>query len=314
MLKRALITNVLVFASMLSAIGSANANEIDPKVEAGPDQAIEKDAEAPDIMDWVMEEVLPAFGNLKNLQFAQAPILSASFMKAGGALNSCRVEANITQLKEIKYNIIKIPSYIDGSVDIGSEKKINFSFLCGEINVEPGVKNLYFRVYFTNQGEASRYNLEIHMMEQTQKILQMEYIDFKAKVITKEEQILVTYNGEAMPYLESYEEYKRGDVYQIPVALWKEKGSSVRGQLPTEDQGLKFIPASLEKSIERIELKGEMKSLFPIGDSEGRSVYTDYFFNMDGKLYKLEDQMMLPLIRTVLIGAEDRALLLNKKN
>lgn len=278
---------LLCFSFLFAA--NLHANEVGPTVE-------EKQEKEDDIMDWVMEEVVPAFDGFNNLQFLSVPTVDFVFNRESFAIASCAAEVSVEQLKTITYQFLKIPTYVDGTADIGANRRIHFAAKCGEDNFKAGVSHFKVRVYFTENGELATYNLVYHILDQSQKLLQMKYIDLEIRITQGEFPLLLSLSNEKVDYLPEYEKFRDGDSYNLPMSLWKEKSSSGYS-VPSEDAGLTEIPTQKLVTNKKMDVHMKMESLFPIGNKAGEHIYTDYYFCFTGSQYSNEEDGSFPFFR-----------------
>ena len=282
---------------------TANNQEIDPveSEQAEENSSEEKDSSEEDdstFIDFLITEVIPAFGGFEHIFLTTKPSFSAQFTQNGLVLANCSLEFKLKQLKPINYQVTEGKSdNFAVNMSIGQLRWLFFNTSCKENNTSAD-KN-HFNISFSIKDENledSYYELGVNAFDKNQLKIKLHSIKMEVIIEEVDQEILVSSYGDVMNFSKALEEYKDdGDIYILPVDLWKPLNNKLRPSNLQKNND--FIELIKVKITDIINIDGAAQLTFPTSVNNVTK-YTDVLAPIKGRMFvpKEEDDDIIPVI------------------
>ena len=287
----------LLFFTIIISLQSAIAEEEtanDPQQEdtSESEQTEEDSSEDKDLtfMDFLITEVIPAFGGLEHIFLTTKPSFSIHFTQGGATLIDCSLELKLKQLETIQYRIIDSDTdNFPVNMNIGQPKWLFFNASCGEQSISPD-KN-HFNIFFTVKDENledSYYELGVNAFDKNQLKIKMHSMEMEVIIEEVEQEILLSSYGDIMKFSKALEEYKDdGDTYILPLDLWKPLNNKLKSSNLQENND--SIKLKKVKVTHIIDIDGTAQLTFPTSVNNVTE-YTDVLAPIKGQIFIPEEE------------------------
>lgn len=230
-------------------IGNSVLNE-EPDVKIlKKDETSANTSEEEALMQFLMEEVIPAFGGFQDLLFSNKPSFDIHWTPQGMQVKNCSFEVQLKQLRTIRYNLADIELYgFQSNAEIGDPRFLFVQISCGETNNVADTARFNIKFFVTDEAQnPSSYSLKINTMEQEQLQIKLDSIDMDVEIETVDYVLVLGPHGhiEILPressllqifeenqaYTEVIEEGQSGEdveseqiknMYDIPISVWNQ--------------------------------------------------------------------------------------------
>ena len=249
-----------------------------------------------EMIPFLLNEIIPAFGGLKSLMLSSKPSFSIHVTNRGVELTSCSVKTKVKQLKPIRYAVSEAEiQEFQVEMDIGEPRWLLLEISCGEKS--PMIDTEHFHVSFSvtdDNLEPSNYSIKIKTLNQEQ--LDMKLVSMDMEIIVQsvdKEMLLDPYEaiGELFPTLEQHKQ--PNDLYLVPLSLWSPKDSPVKIISALQ----KDMQIELQKVnvIQIIQFKGNFSLLFPTSIN-GIRQDTKVIAPVNGTIHVTDTDQYIPAI------------------
>ena len=248
------------------------------------------------LAEFLIQEVIPAFGNLKHILLTAKPSFYLRFTGKETKLVECSLEFRVRQLKPMKYNIADIEIYdLQASAEIGESRWLFFKTVCGDQNaiMDTNHFNISFFVADTSFQQAP-YNLRVKLLDQEQLDVKFWSLDVETVIENSEFEILVGPYGNVEIFNPSYAQYKNDEsAYNIPLDQWP----SLKGKLSFADQknGVDVVLAHKTNIIKTIRISGSARLSFPTYLEDVKKD-TEVKIPVEGRIFIPEEGEVIPVI------------------
>ena len=255
----------LLFFAIIIAFQTATAKEqatTDSK-ETDLVEHAQTEENDPTVTDFLIEEVVPAFGGFEQLFLTNTPSFNIQFTQDGIELKDCSLEIKLKQLKTIQYQVTD--SDTDGfpvNLNIGQPRWLFFNASCEEQDTEADTN--YLNISFTIKDENledSYYELVFNAFDKEQLTIKLYSIQLGALFKEVDQEILLSSHGDVMNFSKELKGYKSADdTYSLPIELWEPLNNKLRSAVQNNND---FIELRKVKITQIINIDGVVNLTFP---------------------------------------------------
>ncbi|MDE0151142.1 MAG: hypothetical protein OXK80_01420 [Bdellovibrionales bacterium] len=239
------------------------------------------------LMQFLMEEVIPAFGGFQDLLFSNKPSFDIHWTPQGMQVKNCSFEVQLKQLRTIKYNLADMELYeFQSNAEIGDPRFLFVQISCGETNNVTDTARFNIKFFVTDENlNPSVYSLKIKTMEQEQLDIKLDSIEMDVEIETVDYVLLLDSDGHIerlpheSPFLKSFEESQAyaevieedqseesveseqiKNMYDIPVSVWNQiKGVN---ETPSDESALVSVKKVTVEQV--INVNGSAEIFLPV--------------------------------------------------
>lgn len=242
------------------------------------------------LAEFLLNEVIPAFGSLEHIFLTNKPSFSIHFTKGGAELLDCSLDFRLKQIRPMKYDIANVEIYdFQASAEIGQSRWLFFKVLCGEKNLIINTNHFNFSFFVTDENfNKAPYNLKVKLLNQEQLDIKFWSLDLQTIIQDSEEEMLLGPYGNVESFSDSFSDYENEPgSYDIPLFLWP----ALSGKLDHSS----IIHVEKVKIKKIIQLQGSAQLSFPTFEND---VKTDTAVAMpvEGNIFISEDGKNIPVI------------------
>ena len=244
-----------------------------------------------EMTEFLIKEVIPAFGGLQHFQLNQPPSFYLHFTPEGIQLTKCSFNFQIQQLESIQYNLAQVDLHdFQANAHIGqSESFLFFDVSCGDqsnvingfhLNADISIKD--------KNSEPSYYGITIHSLGQEQLSLKILSINIDIKIQNdakwtlqdSRKKVVFVKSIQTHPHfpLEILEEKSTTNFYSIPQEVW-----------PYTYPDVEAIQVTKAQTTQIISLEGTVRYSLPISVN-GQRQETEVSIPINGNIFAFEKE------------------------
>jgi len=273
-------------------------------------ETVSEDSEA-ELMKFLIEEALPAFGGFQDLLFSK-PSFDIHWTPQGVQVKNCFFEFQLKQLRAIKYNLADVALYgFYSNAEIGDARLLFVQTSCGATDETTGAIRFNIKFFVTDEDlTPSYYGLKITTMDKEQLNIKLKSIAMDVEIEPVDYTLVLDPYGhiEILPHTSSSLEFFEEDsayseeteenqgeeevmknMYDIPVSVWNQ----IRGI--NEESSDSVIPLKKVSVEQVIHLQGSAEMSLPVYVG-GVKRDSDIVIPITGRIFSSAEGEMIPLI------------------
>ncbi len=276
------------------------------------------------LMQFLLQEVIPAFGGFQDILFSNKPSFDIHWTLEGMQIRNCSFKLQLKQLRTIQYNLADMEFYgFRSDAEIGDSRLLFVQVSCGETNQIENKQNFKIKFFVTDENlKSSFYSLKIKTMDKEQIDIKLVSIEMDVDVETVDYTLVSDHYGHIeilpnnSPFLQFFEEDKayaevveadeglRDDsnledgeeapiknMYDISLAVWNQ----IKGVTETQSNDSSLVPLKKMRVEQAITLKGSTELLLPVYKG-GAKEDAPVVMPITGSIFSSVDGEMVPVI------------------
>ena len=289
----------------------------DSETEVETEEVSEEEA----LMQFLVEEVLPAFGGFQDILFSNKPSFDIHWTPKGMQIKHCSFKFQLQQLRTIQYNLADIELYgFQSNAEIGGSRFLFVQVSCGETNNIENKKHFKIKFFVTDEEQnPSFYSLKIKTMDKEQFDIKLVSIQMDVDIETVDYTLISDNYGHIeilpndSPFLQFFEEDKAyvevvddeedgsgveeskeapiKNMYDINLSIWNQ----IKGITEAQSNESFLVPLKKVRVEQVITLKGSAELFLPVY-KDGVKEDAPVVIPITGNIFSSVDGEMMPVI------------------